>query len=151
MHDHKGVMMERLAQHRGAIQEGKGIAHLYMKIPKENRICRGKVYQEGISIEILPCYHSGLGEVQPGSTPSALTGELPSPAPPGLTHCLPQVLNQSFRLTQQFPYTCTYICFLFSSMQEACQKLMGQWVVKVQKELIFYTIAIGNLSYFFTV
>ena len=36
----------------------------------------------------------GLGEVQPGSTPSGHTAELPSPVLPGLTQCSPQVINQ---------------------------------------------------------
>jgi len=35
--------------------------------------------------------------VQPGSTPSHHTAELPSPVLPGLTGSLPQVLNQWFR------------------------------------------------------
>jgi len=52
--------------------------------------------------EILPQWQSalkwGLGEVQPGSTPSDHTAELPSPVLPGLTQCPPQVINQSSRL-----------------------------------------------------
>jgi len=39
----------------------------------------------------------GLGEVEPGSTPSSHTGELPSPVLPCLTQCLPQLINQRFR------------------------------------------------------
>ena len=39
----------------------------------------------------------GLGEVEPGSTPSSHTGELPSPVLPWLTQCLPQVNSQRFR------------------------------------------------------
>jgi len=41
--------------------------------------------------------NGGLGEVEPGSTPSDHTGELPSPVLPWLNQCLPQVINQSFR------------------------------------------------------
>jgi len=40
----------------------------------------------------------GLGGVQPGSTLSSHTAELPSPVLPGLTQCSPQVINQRFRL-----------------------------------------------------
>ena len=51
--------------------------------------------------EILPQWQSalkwGLGEVEPGSTPSGHTGELPSPVLPQLSQCLPQVINQRFR------------------------------------------------------
>jgi len=51
--------------------------------------------------EILPQWQSalkwGLGEVQPGSTPSSHTAELPSPVLPRLTRCLPQVVNQRLR------------------------------------------------------
>ena len=51
--------------------------------------------------EIIPQWQSalkwGLGEVQPGSTPSGHTAELPSPVLPRLTQCLPQVINQRFR------------------------------------------------------
>ena len=51
--------------------------------------------------EILPQWQSalqwGLREVQPGSTPSSHTAELPSPVLPGLTGSFPQVLNQWFR------------------------------------------------------
>ena len=56
--------------------------------------------------EILPQWQSalkwGLGEVQPGSTPSGHTAELPSPVLLWLTQCLPQVVNQA--VIQQFPY-----------------------------------------------
>ena len=52
--------------------------------------------------EILPQWQSalklGLREVQPGSTPSGHTAELPSPVLPGLTGSFPQVLSQCFRL-----------------------------------------------------
>ena len=48
--------------------------------------------------EILPwcqsALKSGPGEVQPGSTPSSHTSELPSPVLSGLTGSFPQVLNQ---------------------------------------------------------
>jgi len=51
--------------------------------------------------EILPQWQSafkwGLGEVEPGSTPSGHTDELPSPVLLWLTRCLPQVVNQRFR------------------------------------------------------
>ena len=51
--------------------------------------------------EILPQWQSalkwGLGEVEPGSTPSSHTGELPSPVLPQLAQCLPEVINQRFR------------------------------------------------------
>jgi len=52
--------------------------------------------------EILPQWQSalqwGLGEVQPGSSPSGHAAELPSPVLPWLTQCLPQVISQRFRL-----------------------------------------------------
>jgi len=52
--------------------------------------------------EILPQWQSALlwgpGEVQPGSTPSGHTGELPSPVLPRLTQFFLQVINQRFRL-----------------------------------------------------
>ena len=51
--------------------------------------------------EILPQWQSalkcGLGEVEPGSTPSSYTGDLPSLVLLWLTRCLPQVVNQRFR------------------------------------------------------
>ena len=51
-----------------------------------------------LQTEILPQWQSalkwGLGEVQPGSTPSGHTAELPSPVLQGLTGCCPQLLNQ---------------------------------------------------------
>ena len=51
--------------------------------------------------EILPQWQSvlkwGIGVVEPGSTPSGHTGELPSPVLLRLTQCLPQVVNQRFR------------------------------------------------------
>jgi len=51
--------------------------------------------------EILPQWQSalkwGLGEVEPGSTPSGHTGELSSPVLPGLSWSFPHVLNQWFR------------------------------------------------------
>jgi len=39
----------------------------------------------------------GQGEVQPGSTPSGHTAELPSPVLLWLTQCSPQVINHKFR------------------------------------------------------
>ena len=52
--------------------------------------------------ETLPEWQSALkwslGEVEPGSTPSGHTGELPSPVLPWLTQCLPQLVNQRLRL-----------------------------------------------------
>jgi len=59
---------------------------------------------EGSSLqkEILPQWQSalkwGLGEVEPVSTLSSHTGELPSPILPWLSQCLPQVIYQRFRL-----------------------------------------------------
>ena len=51
--------------------------------------------------EILPEWGSvlkwGLRDMEPGSTPSVHTGELPSPVFPGLTRSFPQVLYQWFR------------------------------------------------------
>jgi len=51
--------------------------------------------------EILPQWQSALkwgqGEVEPGSTPSGHTGELPSPVLTGLTRSFHQVLTQRFR------------------------------------------------------
>jgi len=52
--------------------------------------------------ETLPEWQSALkwslGEVEPGSTPSGHTGELPSPVLPWLTQCLPQLVNRRLRL-----------------------------------------------------
>ena len=66
--------------------------------------------------EILPQWQSalkwGLGEVQPGSTPSGHTAELPSPVLPWLTQCLPQVINQWFRLwfnSSHTPHNISYV------------------------------------------
>ena len=57
--------------------------------------------ESNLQKEILPQWQStfkwGLGEVQLGSTPSAHTGELPSPVLPQLTQCLSQVIDQWFR------------------------------------------------------
>mgnify|MGYP001857233403 CR=1 FL=1 len=39
-----------------------------------------------------------LGEVQQGTTTSGHTGELPSPVLLQLTQCLPQMINQWFRV-----------------------------------------------------
>ena len=61
----------------------------------------GKTPQEkDLPPEIPQCQSTskwGLREVQPGSTPSGHTAELPSPVLPGLTRSFPQVLNQCFR------------------------------------------------------
>jgi len=52
--------------------------------------------------EIFPQWQSALKwhlrEVGPGPTPSRHTRELPSPVLLQLTQCLPQVINQWFRL-----------------------------------------------------
>ena len=91
--------MKGLAQQRGAIREGKKIAHPYQKIPGSQEKAPPK---RDLWKEILPQWQSalkwGLREVQPGSTPSGHTAELPSPVLPGLTGSFPQVLNQWFRL-----------------------------------------------------
>ena len=91
-------MVGGLAQQRGTIKEGKKIAHPYQKIPG----MQGKSSpRRNLQKEILPQWQSalkwGLREVQPGSTPSAHTVQLPSPVLPGLTGSFPQVLNQWFR------------------------------------------------------
>ena len=61
---------------------------------------QGKIPQgRDIQPETLPQWQSalkwGLREVQPGSTPSGHTAELPSPVLPGLTRSFPQVLSGS--------------------------------------------------------
>ena len=57
--------------------------------------------------EILPQWQLalkwGLGEVEPGCTPSSHTGGLPSPVLPGLTQSLPQVINQWFGCDSTVP------------------------------------------------
>jgi len=57
--------------------------------------------RSNLQTEILPQWQSalkwGLAEVQPGSTPSGHTAELPSPVLLQLTQCLPQVVNQRLR------------------------------------------------------
>lgn len=59
--------------------------------------------------ETLPEWQSalkwGLREVQPGSTLSSHTGELPSPVLPGLTGSFSQLLNQWLRLWLNSYYT----------------------------------------------
>ena len=71
-------------------------AHLCPRLTEKN------IKRSNLQKEILPQWQSalkwGLGEVEPGSTPSGHTGELPSPVLPWLTQCLPQVINQWFRL-----------------------------------------------------
>jgi len=61
----------------------------------------GKTPQEkDLPPEIPQCQSTskwGLREVQPGSTPSGHTAELPSPVLPELTGPFPQVLNQWLR------------------------------------------------------
>ena len=61
--------------------------------------------------EILPQQQSALkwslGEVQPGSTPSGHTAELPSPVLPRLTQCSPQVIYQWFRPSFNSSHTCS--------------------------------------------
>jgi len=81
------------------MKEGKKIAYRYQKIPG----LQGKASpRRDLQEEILPQWQSalkwGLREVQPGSTPSGHTAELPSPVLPGLTRSFPQVLSQWFRL-----------------------------------------------------
>jgi len=79
-------------------------AHPCPKLTAENS--KGKDPQK----EILPQWQSalkwGLGEMQPGSTPSGRTGELPSPVLPWLTQGLPQMITSVVQaVTQQVPYT----------------------------------------------
>jgi len=103
-HYSKGVIMKGPAQQRGAIKEVPflyrlyKIAHLYQKIPGSHMKAPPR---KDLQKEILPQWQSalkwGLREVQPGSTPSCHTAELPSPVLPGLTGSFPQVLNQWFR------------------------------------------------------
>jgi len=69
----------------------------------EDGVSQGKAPQRrDLQPKILPQWGSalklGLREVQPGSTPSGHTAELPSPVLPGLTGSFPQVLHQWFRL-----------------------------------------------------
>jgi len=71
---------------------------------------RGKTPQgRDLQPEILPQWQSalkwGLREVQPGSTPSSHTDELPSPVLPGLTVSFSQVLHQWFRPWLNSPHT----------------------------------------------
>ena len=54
----------------------------------------------------------GLRKLQPGFTPSSHTGKLPSPVLPWLTQCLPQVINQWFRLwfnSSHTPHNISYV------------------------------------------
>ena len=51
--------------------------------------------------------------MEPGSIPSSHTGELPSPVLPRLIQCLPQVINQRFRLWFNSPHTWSKTSFLF--------------------------------------
>jgi len=57
---------------------------------------KGSDLQKEILLPRQSALKWGLGEVEPGSTPSGHTGELPSPVLPWLTQCLPQVINQWF-------------------------------------------------------
>ena len=90
-------IMTGLAWYKSAIKEGKKIAYPYQKIPGS----QGKAPLERNLQEILPQWQPALKwgqrEVQPGSTPSGHTAELPSPVLPGLTQSFPQVINQWFR------------------------------------------------------
>jgi len=65
------------------------------------RLTVGNSKRRDLQKEILPKWQSalkwGLGEVQPSSTPSNHTGELPSHVLPQPTQSLPQVINQWFR------------------------------------------------------
>ena len=47
----------------------------------------------------------GLGGVEPGSTPSGHTAELPAPVLPWLTQSLSQVITQRFRLCLNSSHT----------------------------------------------
>ena len=90
--------MGGLAQEKGGIREGKKITHPYQRIPSSQRKASpGRDLQK----EILPQWQSalkwGLREMQPGSTLSGRTAELPSPVVPGLTQSFSHVLNQWFR------------------------------------------------------
>jgi len=91
-------MTKGAVQQKGTIKEGK-ITPLYQKIlGSQGKASPRKDHQQ----EILPQWQSALKwdlrEVQPGSIPSCLIGELLSPVLSGLTGSFPQVINQWFRL-----------------------------------------------------
>ena len=101
-------MTEGPVQQKGTIKGSKKITHPYQKSPD----LQGKAPpKKDLQQENLPSWQSalkwGLREVQPGSTPSGHTAELPSPVLPGMTGSFPQVPNQWFiqAVTQQFPYS----------------------------------------------
>ena len=77
-------------------EKGKVLTHLW-----RSRSTGKTPPRRDLQPEILPQGQSvlkwGLREVQPGSTLSDCTAELPSPVLPGLTGSFPQVLHQWFR------------------------------------------------------
>ena len=104
-----GAMTEGPTWQKGTIKEGKKVVHPYQKIlglqgkASARRELQKKILPQGQS---APKW--GLKEVQPGSTPSGHTVELPSPVHPGLTKSFPQVLNQWFRLSLSSYHTILY-------------------------------------------
>ena len=92
---YRGVVAKGLAQMEWCYK-GKVLTHLWI-LRFAEKTPQGKDLQP----EILTQWHStlkwALREVQPGSSPSYLAAELPSPVLPGLTRSFPQVLNQWFR------------------------------------------------------
>jgi len=56
----------------------------------------------------------GLGEEQPGSTPSGHTGELSSPVLPQLTQCLPHVVYHRFRPWFNCSHASYFCCWSFA-------------------------------------
>jgi len=58
---------------------------------------KGGIYNQRTSQRWQSAVKWGLREMQPGSTPSGHTAELPSPMLPGLTWSFPQVISQWFR------------------------------------------------------
>ena len=132
---YKGVMTEGPAGQKGAIKEGKKIAHLYQKIPG----LQGKASpKRDLQPEILPQWQSalqwGLREVQPGFTPSNHTSELPSPVLSGLTGPFPQVLNQWIRPGLSSSHTQGIDSTLFIRQVQCCStSVTCRWKLRAHR------------------
>ena len=86
------------SQYRSGMAKGQ----TGMLTPLQGSELKGKIStRRDLQQEILPQWQPalkwGLREVEPSSTPSGHTGELPSPVLPQLTLSSPQVMNQWFR------------------------------------------------------
>ena len=95
--DHTAKKIVKLERDNKKINEN---AHPHPKLTgkKKKKEKKKPSKQSDLQKKILPQWQSalkwGLGEVEPGSTPSGHTAALPSPMLPQLTQCPPQVINK---------------------------------------------------------